>query len=371
MYLYFTYFINLKHSYNISHIMDSKIIKYEYDIKNILSNYIFEKDSENIYSKKSIKNDNDKLNQKAFIKKFLTARSLYDLQNIINPSSKYKKNYLVFDSKNRVRTNRLTHYSWRYAETANNEIGFVNSIGTIENIVSMKLQQVAFGYTVPSYGDYVNSYFNNNRISIFINEFYSQSFISDADTNYHWILRWKKAVDTGYYNTNKSVILQTEHFNDGIYNFIKPIIKLDTLTFSFADPVNTIQLYPDRIKIKFNWTASTNATLNYIYVDPASNPELPSFLGDPLNLAPYDDTMIFITGFTTATPTNANDTRLISFMNSPFGLQIISVTNNQFTVNIPTSALSLTVNPILDIECDAYFALSRFILPIEFTYFTT
>jgi hypothetical protein len=337
------------------------------DIKNILGNYIFQNDDnpENISIRKITKDNNTNKNitdseKPKTIKKFLTASSLYDLQNIINPSSRYKKNYLVLDSRYRIQNNSITHFSWRYVETANNEIGFVNSIGTIQNIVSMRLSQATFGFAdIINTVDYTSEYRNTNRVSVFINEFYSQSFISDADTNYHWILRIVNPVDTGTYTEFKSQILQTEHFNDGVFNFVKPITKLDTLTITFADPVNYLRFFPDRMKIKFDWSAPTNATLNFIYVDPS------------IDLRYYRDTMIFITGFTTATPTNENDAALISFINSPFGFKIMAVADRIDPLTIPASILALTVNPIADLEIEAYFALSRFILPIEFTYFTT
>ncbi len=291
---------------------------------------------------------------KASIQQFLTAKSIYDLQNIINPSTRYKKNYLILDSRYRIPSSSTTLFRWRYAETANNQLGVVNSIDTIKNIVSMKLMQASFGYLF----DQLDSY-NNNRISILVNELLSQSFISDADTNYHWILRRVFNVDTSSYNRDKTQILQTENFNDGIYNFVKPVTKLDTLSISFADPVNQLSLWPDYIKIKFNWSAPTNATLNYIYNDPPV-----------VSMYAYNQSMVFISNFTTATPYNTNDQQLISFINSPFGLQIEAISGNAFVVNIPASILALPVNPIADLELEAYFALSRFILPIEFTYIT-
>lgn len=181
------------------------------------------------------------------IDKFLGINDLTELKLLFNPESMYVHYYLVLDSNYRDLTqeisSNITKFRWAYTPTQNTSAsGFCNSVGVIRDIIGMRMYQPR----VP-YRSAMNS--NSKRVSVLIEEFQAQSFICENGRRFHFILR--PVFVTG----QTSIELSTEDYNDGIFNFRKPITTFDTITLSFGDPLNIIPFATpfDRFMVAFEF----------------------------------------------------------------------------------------------------------------------
>lgn len=252
-----------------------------------------------------------------------------ELQLAFNPETLYQKHYIVLDSRYRLlTTNGTSVFRWQYIDNVNSRQGTVNTVGTIRNLVGMKLYQPVFP----------NKSLNSmtQRLSILIEEFAAQSFIASAERRYHFITR------TTPTSNGKYVECQTEDFNDGVYKFHTPVTTFDTLTVTFGDPLDIISLSYDRANVTFSYGLTTTVTCPIAH-----------------NLASGD--RVFLSDFTTDAP--AVDKIYIDAVNDKFGLAVTVTSPTAFTLPVNTSTITPTAG--LTIEC--YFAAFRFILAFEMT----
>jgi len=289
----------------------------------------------------------------------LGMKSLTDVQNIFNPTARYIRNYLVFDSRYRTTDSTsaslcATNFQFNYVDTANLDStqGNINTVGTIRNLISLKMHQAVFPYfpVINSLDNLGYSYLNpySNRISILINELGAQAFVASGSRNYHWIFRLQNMVsftpnNNSFAAYNQYYQLQTENYNDGVIFLRKPVVELSSLTFSFGNPLSILAFPPDRVNVTFNYT----------------NP-MTIITSIPLPLITVGS-FIYITQFITADP--STDAYTISLVNSPFGQQITSISGGStiFTININGT----TVTPLSGLSVECYFAQYRFIFAIE------
>lgn len=256
------------------------------------------------------------------------------IQALLNPPALYEKNYIVLDSFNRNESiTSQTRFQWNYADNANTTIGTVNTIGTIKNIVAMKLYQPV----IPNI-DSINV--NSARVSILIEEFQAQSFIASSSRRYHFLT---KVVEQFPFN-NRYRDLQIEDYHDGVYKFRKPIVRFETLTVSFGDPIDLMAFPVDRYDVTFTYGFQT--TINF--------PEDHNLVANEY---------IRFNDFTTNDL--SGDSEAINNMNNTFGNAVVNIpTSTTAQINVDTSGI--TAIPGLTIRC--FLIDRRFMFCIEFTY---
>jgi hypothetical protein len=277
------------------------------------------------------------------ITSLLGLKSIYDIQLSLNPDSRIERNYLVFDSFDRLNPESTTEFKYAYVETADQSLGTVGTVGVIRNLISMKLYQPIFPSLV------VNS--NSNRISILIKELATQSFVASGTVNYHWLLR---TVYSTYFDSQTASMYiegQTDTYNDGVFNFRKPVTELQSLTFIFGDPLNTISIP----------ICQDYCTFTY------GNPTILTFeQSHPTLISSYTTTQgsAFIRTFTTNDPSNPLDMNIIMAFNNPYGFGITVLSPTSISVDID----STLITPKPGLKCIIYLSQFRFVFAIEMSY---
>ena len=182
------------------------------------------------------------------IDKFLGIDDITELKLLFNPESLYVHYYLVLDTDYRNRTaevsSNITKFRWNYTPTQNiSQVGFCNSVGVIRDIIGIRLYQ-------PRVPNLPAMNTDAKRVSILIEEFQSQAFICENNRRFHFLLQ---PIFPDYVVT--SIELSTEDYNDGIFTFRKPITTFDTITISFADPINILSFTTpfDRFYLAFEF----------------------------------------------------------------------------------------------------------------------
>jgi hypothetical protein len=273
----------------------------------------------------------------ADISSLLGYSDAFTLQKIFNPPATYVKNYLVLDSKYRILEDDpngdIKRFKWAYVENANIENGVINSVGKIRDVVSMYIYKPL----IPYVANYMS--LNSNRISILIEEFGAQSFILANGRRAHWLFALKQT-----YN-DLMVSLSIEDYNDGIFNFRKPITTFDTITMSFGNPDTLIPFQLDRDEVTFTYGNRTVLTT----VRPHGFQ-----LGSALHVT--------ISGFRTGNP--VADSAVISAMNSQQEKGVTLTGPNTMNFSVNTS----TITPIPGLIATVYYEERRFIIPIELTH---
>lgn len=266
-----------------------------------------------------------------------------EITNLFNPNANLRKNYLVFDAFTSQTTDGI-NFQWNYSDTDFSGRYTVNSIGTIRNVISMRIYQPIFPSSV------VNT--NSKRLAILINEFRAQSIVASGTAAYHFLFRpcYRQTIPAIVLNLDKWVDLQCEKFNDGYYHFYKPITELSTITMTLYDPLTPIQLPIPYDEVSFTYGVTTRLTTSRAYPD-LYVPDTAAIPG------------CFLTEFTTDNP--GADANVINRMNTPFGLSIITkIDDYNFIVNVDTSGITPKAGLIIPV----YFNIFRFIFALELTY---
>lgn len=165
------------------------------------------------------------------LSEFLGINDLNEFRMLFNPESMYVHYYLVLDSDYRDTTEEIptaiTKFTWRYAPTQFTGTGFCNSVGVIRDIIGMRMYQPRVPYLAGMNTD-------AKRVSVLIEELASQAFIAENERRFHFLLR------PNFITGQTDIELSTENYNDGIFNFRKPITKIDSFTLSFGDPLQIL-----------------------------------------------------------------------------------------------------------------------------------
>lgn len=182
------------------------------------------------------------------IQSILGIESLFDLQMTLNPSSLYEHIYVGLDTNYRDTTgdsgSTINKFTWKYAPTQNLSTGYCNSVGVVRNIVGMRMYQPKIGFLADMDTD-------AKRVSILVEELQSQAYIAENGRRFHFLLR------PVYVALQTMIELSTEDYNDGIFNFRKPIKHIDSLTISFGNPLNILNFpipLADRFIVVFEFT---------------------------------------------------------------------------------------------------------------------
>lgn len=159
--------------------------------------------------------------------------NLHDVQNIFNPASLQKKNYLNLDSKYRSLNDDGTRiYVWNHVNNVIRRQGSVNTVGVIRDIIEMRVYPFKIPYVA-------NADTDMNIITMLIEEFSAQSIIGHENRKYHFIF---KATVLGDW-----IELDPYPMNEGRFYFNKPITTLDTLSVSFGSPLQPVVFDTDRL----------------------------------------------------------------------------------------------------------------------------
>lgn len=273
-----------------------------------------------------------KQSQDIKIGKLLGLSTKRELQDAFRaPTAKY---HILFDSFDRnLATSTDTKYSWNYQSTANLTTGGINTKYPISNLIKMKISQFQF----PFYTGYV--LFPEGRISVYIEEFKSQSFIYNTNRNFHFMLRAVQPAPKPFFYYE----CQPIGYNNGEYHFNQPITTFSSLTISLGNPGTAIVLPADRSIASITAKAVGLTTIT-------------TTIANNLQVGYY----ILIKDFTTATPTL--DASIIAQMNNPNGIQVNSIID-AYTFTITIDTMITTVSP----PFTCYFMNYRYMFMIEMT----
>jgi hypothetical protein len=265
---------------------------------------------------------------------FLGATTILDLRRFLLPQTLYQKKSIVLDSRYRILTGEgistsITKFSWDHINNLATRQGTVNTTGTLKDIVALRVLPLRIPYML-------SADTAQKRITIHIEEFTTQSFIAHEDRKFHFM--FKTNIDGNY------IELEVYTYNNGIFEFEKPITTLDTITISFASPILPIIFDPDR----------TTYTIAYGAI---------STITTPINHGLLTSDIVYFDNFTTVTP--VVDSATIETINRSNGHPITFVSNTSFTINVNTIGLGAVP---AGLTLFVYFGSKRFYIPIEITY---
>jgi hypothetical protein len=165
------------------------------------------------------------------LSEFLGINDLAEFKMLFNPESNYVHYYLVLDSSYRDTVaevpTAITKFHWKYAPTQFIGTGFCNSVGVIRDVIGMRMYQPRVPFLAAMDTD-------AKRVSVLIEEFAAQAFIAENGRRFHFLLR------PNFIAAQTDIELSTEDYNDGIFNFRKPITSIDSMTISFGNPLTLL-----------------------------------------------------------------------------------------------------------------------------------
>ncbi len=278
------------------------------------------------------------------IKDLLGLRTAKELHAAINPLAGCLHSYLVLDSKNRlvVEDGEFKQIVWNYSGDIRLQDGLVNTQIPIKNIVCAKLHQSILPKSMLDSNGTAIDVSALSRVSLLIYEFRAQSYIANASRNYHFITAPIAAI-----NSTKFVELQVENFIKGEYWFRLPIVEFSTITMTIGNPLSILTMPDDRFKC---------AAVGY-------SPTTIVFTA-PTDTGLTGSQRIYVSGFTTLTPTHPTDKATIELVNSPLGIQTTAVlvagaTNFNYTI---ATALN---DPDFGIKPNVFLGTNRAIFTME------
>ena len=244
--------------------------------------------------------------------------------------SNVKKAYIVLDSRNRrLESTDWSKFSWYYGGSRVIQQGQVTSTLPFNNIIAMQLYQPI----IPRGTGLLTS---TQRISVLLEELDGYAYISD-NRRYHWLFRYNNL-----YNSTRSLNLNLNEYNDGLFKFPTAVNLIGGITFSFGNPSDQVTFIRDRD------TASTSAYGASTTIQTVN----------PHNLVNGD--VVIITGFSTGFPEYFDN----NIVNNLEGFVVTVVSPNHFTIPVDTSAIPV----LLPITYNVFYNAFRFIAGIEFTY---
>jgi hypothetical protein len=175
-------------------------------------------------------NDID-ISKEVKIQEFLGINDMPSLQYLINPKAAWVYYYVVLDSNYRNKatedSKNITSFTWNYAGDQNLTGDVATTVGTIRDIVGIRLYQPRVPYVAAMDTD-------SKRVSVLINELQSQAVITSTGLRYHFLLR------PIYEFGQTSIELTTEDYDDGRFYFKQPITTINSFTISFGNPISPI-----------------------------------------------------------------------------------------------------------------------------------
>lgn len=251
------------------------------------------------------------------------------LKNLLNDKD-VQHGYFLLESRFRnfsadVPSNTI---SWTYSQVVGRQtLGNVYSQKTFNNIIGFRLNVIKFPPWIIS-----NAYFN---VQIQIPEFYTQAFVDDS---------LRTHTNVCMYNT--STLRMSA---GGIYQFQRPIQILNSISLAFYFNTSTLEYKPD---VGYGYCAYAVSVVNVTVESQLINEVSGNFL-------------IFVTGFTTGTPTNAIDYSIIEFINNPDGVLATKTSSTTIQITIPVVSLN---SPIANLQIQIAVADKLSVYSLELIY---
>lgn len=232
----------------------------------------------------------------------------YTIQKYFSPLSLMRQSSIVLDSRYRnLNPNVSNSFSWSMIEGTQTSDTAFNTAIKIRDIVSLKVFQCRIPYQAEADTEL-------QRISIFFEEFSVQSFIAQEGRKYH-VMTIPKVND-------RWIELDPKHCNDGVFNFSKPITKIDTLTVTFGNPLSVIPFGTDRTTGQATYATTTIITT-------------------PSNHGLQSGDRVIFSNFTTGFP--LVDSGIISTFNSTSGYVITRLTDTTFSIVLDSTSVYHTL----------------------------
>jgi hypothetical protein len=288
----------------------------------------------------------------ATITQFLQYTNVDELANAIAPKRRTKTAYMCLDTLYARFLENNTKVQWDFMSTLTEGPNSTNVESKVRDIISIRMLSMV----TPQFPSIAQ------RASISIDEFKSQAFILPNGRRFHFIAllnnletggvplakRNSLIIDNGsildFTITNKYELLSGYKFNEGYYRFNKPIVSIDTVTVSIADPFDPVILPRYQyMNIPLIFYSENNIILTFPeYV------QLPgALIKKPGQLVKPWITSLFISNFTTDQP--LVDEAIISYINKNEFVYIEPPANGSektISLNINTYATIGCTNPI-------------------------
>lgn len=264
------------------------------------------------------------------------------LQHMFNPKALDSKAYVQLDRRFQSGSaNNTVSFTWDLSNiSAIGSNGVLSTSARVYDIVSIKMFPFIFPITPNAY--------LNNRITVTISEFASQSYSTTTHiTNSIGVtsLTTRQFHFEFVLNANGNTYLANDiGQSPAVFEFYKYIEELRTITISFGNPFVPLVLQPDRgicVITELGLTALLTFTTN-------------TFLST--------NDLIYILNFSTTE--SQQDTAIISLINSQYGHIVTVVSATEVTINVDISDLVGT--PMPNVNC--YFESKRFAPRLEFTF---
>lgn len=268
-------------------------------------------------------------------------QSLKQLVRLLNPWATRKHVYLCLDSKYATFSENNTKLTWDFTNSADQYANSANALGKVRDITMMKiLSAVITQFPVNNF----------NRATICVEEWKTQSFKLPGGRNFHFVgllnnlnaqvpLTSRSALTfftiPDPITWNKYELLAGYRFNEGKYYFNNPITTINTMTLTFGNPIDllNIQKYLNlNCRITNLGIGVDYAALTYINIQFPEPHYFPIEIVDPTIYS------IYIQDFTTTNP--VADKAVIDDINSTeFTLGYVDTTTtmyfNAFLVGLP------------------------------------
>ncbi len=175
-------------------------------------------------------------------------QSLKQLARLLNPWATRKHVYLCLDSKYANFTENNTKLTWDFTNSADQYANSANALGKVRDITMMKILSAVIT-------QFPTNVFN--RATICVEEWKTQSFKLPNGRCFHFMgllnnlnaqvpltsrsaLTFFRIPDP--ITWNKYELLAGYRFNEGKYYFNNPITTINTLTLTFGDPINLLNI---------------------------------------------------------------------------------------------------------------------------------
>lgn len=263
-----------------------------------------------------------------------------EIMRRFNPESMLRKNYFLLDSRYKNPTSTQKQFTWDYSSDKSQQMGTVNIIGNIRDIVALRV----YPFRIP----YVSSAdTKHKRISLLIHEFSSQSFFAHEDRRFHFML--ETSVD------NDFIDCDPYKQNDMYYYFEKPFTTFTSITISFGNPLQKIEFEKDTDKCSADYFSIS--PLTQITTDNEHNLSD----GDKVYFSNFD------VGF--VDPLLVEQVQINNVIkntiNRELGFLITVIDSTNFSINFDSSNIQ---NPLVDFKFDVFYDSKRFYIPFELTY---
>ena len=244
-------------------------------------------------------------------------KSLYALQKIFNPTSLYRSNYIVMDSKNRdITGSSIKKMKWLHLNNSNFTTGTINTSGeNIKDIVGLRIYPCRFSRNIS------NVFVYDNLYTILIEEFASQSYLLHQNRKCHFILR--KTLGFGSSNVSPAVDgTELKPVNDGYFWFNKVVTDFNSLTISIGNPHVLVDIPIANFSIPSNNFSNTSPTIITCY--------------NQTGFTTGDN--VIISGFTTDDP--IGDSVVINEINNIAGHAITYIDTLHFSIAVDCSGIT-------------------------------